>query len=167
MIVSKTFGSFVIEMRKFTNVHGHDDSLPFTAELWVNHKPIAQCFNDGWGGECQITPNPTNIELYNKVKAIVEKTNNYLDNAKWFYTIPNLADLMAAECLDAKFLEKQQKNGLVFRSPQNQMVCIPFKTNKGKISIAKLMELPNGKDFINQTIKKYQDKGWTLLNNNL
>lgn len=167
MVISKTFGPFVIEMRKFTKVHGHDDTLPFTAELWVNNKSIAQCFNDGWGGECMITPNQKNIELYNKVKEIVEKTNNYLDNTEWFYTIPNLADLMAIECLEAKFIEKRQKHELVFRDLEKQLVCIPFKTNKGKISIDKLIELPNGKEFLSKTIEKYKEKGWTLLNTNI
>lgn len=40
-------------------VHGHDDSLPYSADLYasLNDKPftlIAHCSNDGWGGDSDI-----------------------------------------------------------------------------------------------------------------
>ncbi len=37
-------------------IEGHDDTLPYTAKLCLNGKPVCSCFNDGWGGVTEIKP---------------------------------------------------------------------------------------------------------------
>jgi hypothetical protein len=43
-------------LRDFKLQDGHDDSIPYSAILCVNDKPICKCFNDGWGGQTEMTP---------------------------------------------------------------------------------------------------------------
>ena len=46
-------------LRKFSEVKGHDDSLPYVATLYINNKKVCFLHNDGWGGETTI------VEIYN------------------------------------------------------------------------------------------------------
>ena len=43
-------------LKDFKVQEGHDDSLPYTAILCFNKRPICKCLNDGWGGQTEMTP---------------------------------------------------------------------------------------------------------------
>ena len=60
-------------------VPGHDDTLPYTAKLCLNGRPICSCFNDGWGGVTEIKP----LEI--KSQAIMSSMRLKLAQYKWVY----------------------------------------------------------------------------------
>ena len=54
-IVNCIFGAMgTISLKNVEQRYGHDDSLPFQGDLYLNNVMIATCWNDGWGGETNI-----------------------------------------------------------------------------------------------------------------
>lgn len=100
---SPEFGCNVIQcgknrftLKDFRKQSGHDDSLPYTAILCMNNKPICRCTNDGWGGLTDTKP--INLESEVLMKSIEVNLKNY----KWGYmggdfvlTIDFIADILA------------------------------------------------------------------------
>ena len=43
-------------LKEFKLITGHDDTLPYSAILCVNGKPVCHCVNDGWGGTTEMHP---------------------------------------------------------------------------------------------------------------
>lgn len=78
---------------------GHDDSLPFGGTLHLNGKPMATCYNDGWGGEAYY--NPLNDEAIKKLERVKERLKDYVlveaDNERnrWALDLPFLMDTLA------------------------------------------------------------------------
>lgn len=163
--IEKTFGKYVIEMRKFREIDGHDDSLPYKAELWVGNKKIAECFNDGWGGDTIITP--IDAELFNEVAKVVCSTNGLFGEEKWNYTMPCLSDELAYNYVEELHIEKNQSDKMLFK--KNGLIYgITFKSGKRDcVPIDELLLSKNGEDKIRETVKKYEEKGYKLLNNNI
>jgi len=89
-------------MRNFKNMIGHDDSLSYIAELWAKHISgefmfkIADCFNDGWGGQTDITfvDNELTKEIIDKVSQFKWK----LGKSKFELTMDFIADILACTC---------------------------------------------------------------------
>lgn len=84
-------------MRRYLPVNGHDDTLPYQADLYLNGKGFCHCFNDGWGGETQLTPmGRTTSE---KIKEVNQRLK---DNYSWKFknmtfkvTLDFIADTIA------------------------------------------------------------------------
>lgn len=79
---------------------GHDDSLPFGGTLHLNGKPIANCYNDGWGGEAFYEPLTT--DAYKILADAKEKIAKYDfvgsmngKDYRWTLTLPFLIDELA------------------------------------------------------------------------
>lgn len=162
----KQFGIYVIEMRKFKKIIGHDDTLPFVAELWANGKHIANCHNDGWGGDTATIP--TNIELFNEVAKVVCSTKGAFNEADWNYTMPILADELADKCLFNVTVQKEQKKGLVFMAENGNLITVPFKTKiRSVVPISEMLLTQSGQKLIKETIQKYTNQGMKLLNSNI
>ena len=66
-------------LSEFKVQEGHDDSLPYSATLCLNGKPICKCFNDGWGGKTGMQA------LDNQTKVIMTSIENNLRNFKWSF----------------------------------------------------------------------------------
>lgn len=64
-------------LKDFKLQNGHDDSLPYSAILCVNDKPICSCLNDGWGGLTEIIP----INVHSR--DMLEKINKNLSSYGW------------------------------------------------------------------------------------
>lgn len=80
-------------LTSFTELVGHDDSLPYQAELRINGCPLGICFNDGWGGMTEITA---------KSPILVKRLNDELEECKWgsmgmemSLTLDFIADILA------------------------------------------------------------------------
>lgn len=56
---------------------GHDDSLPYSAILCLNKKPVCKCVNDGWGGQTELTP------LDIQAKAVMASASVTLSKYGW------------------------------------------------------------------------------------
>lgn len=66
-------------MRDYRPQEGHDDSLPYVGILCCNGKPLCKCFNDGWGGETEMTP------VGVAEGAIMRSIANKISDFKWVY----------------------------------------------------------------------------------
>ena len=165
-MVKKIFNKYSIEVKKVREVMGHDDSQPYNAELWVNKKHIADCFNDGWGGETQI--DIIDAKMFKEVADVVCATKGAFGEPNWQYDMPTLADELVALVLKEKYIKKMEKKGLVFDVPNGQTICVPFTTPTRKnVPIAEVMLTTQGQELVKRTIAKYKAKGYTLLNTNI
>ena len=68
----------VFTMKNCQEIPGHDDSLPYVADLYCDGKMLCKCHNDGWGGETEFTVVP---ECASKMDAIMEHIGKY----QWVY----------------------------------------------------------------------------------
>ena len=97
-----------IVLMNVCEVFGHDDSLPFNAEVYVRKDNgilthVANAWNDGWGGE-------TNIDLISKdvqpllaeVECEVEKFIVPLGQYSFKANLPLVVELMASALLSKK-----------------------------------------------------------------
>ena len=66
-------------LQEFKLQDGHDDSLPYSALLCLNDKPICRCINDGWGGETEMQA------LDAQTKVIMASAMTNLRKFKWSY----------------------------------------------------------------------------------
>lgn len=88
-----------VEFTEFAEVEGHDDSIPYNAQVWINDCPCGVAFNDGWGGESEFK---SNGNYDNLVEAVKEEALKYRafwedDSKGWNaqLTFPLLLDLLA------------------------------------------------------------------------
>jgi len=111
-IECKISNELALRLENCKEVYGHDDSLPFNADVFVYDREdetgcfqrIATAYNDGWGGL-------TNIDtLHEKYQAKLCKINNYLrshfeiqckgTDVKWDVDLEYLISAMAYACID-------------------------------------------------------------------
>ena len=78
-IECKISKDFSITLKHLKEVFGHDDSLPFNAEVYVTNKEwgltdrkVATAWNDGWGGSTNIGPESKTDQI------ILDTLNGYL-----------------------------------------------------------------------------------------
>lgn len=83
-------------LKDFKLQEGHDDSIPYTAILYMNDKPVCKCFNDGWGGITELTA------LDATSKALMASSVITVGKCKWSYrgtefdlTLDFIADTLA------------------------------------------------------------------------
>jgi hypothetical protein len=109
-ITCKINDNITLELRKVVEVRGHDDSLPFNADIYAyrNGKKKAEyvgyAYNDGWGGQSVIKCEnedikPTIQALDNELRTMKVP---YVYNSKITYlpaSLDFLIELMAEECL--------------------------------------------------------------------
>jgi hypothetical protein len=102
--------NLVIKLENVHEVYGHDDSLPFNADVFVLNPEmglpcltkVAQAWNGGWGG-------PTCVQAHlPKYREIVEQLNNFLKEHyksvygeySWDYSLDNLVEELACIAVD-------------------------------------------------------------------
>lgn len=159
-----TFGDHTFTLIDFKEIDGHNDSLPYKASIKMDDTVIAKGMNDGWGGDTQITV--LNKELYDKAEKLLKK---HKDEYGFTYNLSYLMDILACREADylnvLKYVKQNQSKELLFQDNKTQkIIFVKFKNN---YSIAQLLKMSNGKTALLQTIKKYQEKGYKLLNTNL
>lgn len=107
-ISCKIDDSLTIELRNVRETYGHDDSIPFNADIYayVGGKKratyVGYAYNDGWGGmstiKCEKAMQPTMQKLADDLRELVVPyycgTMNYLPASLDF-----LIDLMVESCL--------------------------------------------------------------------
>lgn len=158
--IKRTYGNFTFELKAFREIAGHDDSLPFTASLYINNKRVATVTNDGWGGDAVVYPNGKNSALLDiAMKAVAQ----YEPDAYW-HNIGALCDLMASEIVDAKMTDKFIKKhpfDLIFRN-ERHIVAVPI-TNKAGLHVdaSKVATINSG--LIKSIIEKYVKQGYTHI----
>lgn len=110
-----TLGDYTFTLKNFHRVNGHDDSLPYTATIYVNGKRTFNAFNDGWGGE-------TNFQTIDKAKVNEQTINDYLSGNKfpwctyanvtiYYNRLACVADSLADNADLRKTLSRMKKKG--------------------------------------------------------
>lgn len=163
--IFKVFGKLKIEIRKYREVMGHDDSLPYNAELWVNNQHFADCFNDGWGGETTILPKDN--KLLEEVCTTIGRESITQFGHTFQYTLPILADELAVLFATEKTIERNSKDGLVFKENES-IFFVPLKNkDKNIVPIREILSTASGQKFLKSVIEKYEQRGCVLLNRNI
>lgn len=137
-------------MRKFElkKVKIHDDmseeTMCFSAELWVDGKHLADVSNRGHGGS---------NDFY------VHKPFKYNDIAEFDTLDGEVAIFEEADRIDV--LKKHQSKGIVLRKGSELSVV------KFPIGITKWKKHPQYESWNNNVVEKYTAQGYEVLNKNL
>ena len=96
-----------ISLRNVREVDGHDDSLPYKADVYVNRHVVAELFNDGWGGDTDVTVcNGYASELLKRIHHWVtdnyafEYKDNHGEIVQYPLDLGYVFDTATHECLD-------------------------------------------------------------------
>lgn len=116
---------------------GHDDSLPYQAEVFIFDKEnnpdgsmafqkIGEVWNDGWGGEScfTLTDRRNRFQDYQKkVTELCEAHQMYWDGKPFAsYKLTDLLDIMAECYLYLGVSEKSRKDTLLYRFDDDPVV---------------------------------------------
>lgn len=97
-----------IVLMNVRKVFGHDDSLPFNAEVYVRKDNgilthVANAWNDGWGGETNIDPISKDVQpLLIEAECEVEKHIVPLGQYSFKARLSLVVELMASALLSKK-----------------------------------------------------------------
>ena len=88
-------GKLKFTMKDFKRVDGHDDTLSYSAILCVDKKPLARCYNDGYGGQTEINYISDDI---NEVEKIIAGYQWKYGKMKFDLCLEFIADILAQTC---------------------------------------------------------------------
>ena len=123
---------------------GSEETPNFVADLYDNGTHVAEVSNDGRGGSNYV--HPVNGGKYESVR----KYDNLDVECDIFGMV-----------YDYSAVTKYQSNCLVMKKGNT------LQTVKFNVSIAKLKSSPNDKTWLENKIKDYQKKGFTIINRNI
>jgi hypothetical protein len=116
-----------LTVTKVKAVRGHDDSQPFEGILLADGKPVADLFDDGWGGEVQIhwKGGKENAEVWAAIMALGEERHlkehpeEGLEKAKESARLYGVGELtqMACDALMVKRMVRLAKKNVLFITP--------------------------------------------------
>lgn len=90
----------VLELRNCVEVMGHDDTLPFNAQVFLNTVHVANAWNTGWGGDAEfrLLPNVP-ADIFSGVEEALGKITllKAYPDSRWRLT--GLFDHMAEESI--------------------------------------------------------------------
>ena len=113
------FDTLEVGGHKFTlkgckEVVGHDDSLPYVGRLYIDGKQVCTLYNDGWGGETNITQILNESLLKKATDDIKGKAiptfpwdNIKLPSDITLTNIQEIADLIACTCVEVNARTKK------------------------------------------------------------
>lgn len=83
-------------MPNAVEVFGHDDTLPYNGTLYADGVPIADFWNDGWGGNSEYSIKDGMEEKFNEIK---ERITNYsVVGTDGYMPLPLTMDFLADIC---------------------------------------------------------------------
>jgi hypothetical protein len=123
---------------------GSEETPNFVADLYDNGNHVAEVRNDGRGGSNYVQP--VSGGTYESVR----KYDNIDVECDIFGMVYDYADV-----------SKHQSNSLVMKKGDE------LHTAKFSMSISKMKKNDKAIVFLNNTIKKYESEGFTIMNRNL
>ena len=152
-----------------------EETIAFTADVFVNGKKVAYAKNDGCGGSTYYHPYPNADRALLKAaedycKALPPQKSEYGDKTfelpqdlesvidEWVYRVHN-------EKADAKFQKQLVKNmdkGICYGTT-SQYQIVSWKGNP----ISRMLQLQNGRAAIRATLLRLQSEGKNILNTNI
>lgn len=147
----KTINGITFQLCSFKIIDGHDDSIPFSGNLYANGIKIGEALNDGWGSDAEFyrTNAKRNQKFVDEIEAMLKETpiwpdDNLLHNVK--YTFGKLCDILAYD-MEEYNIFKKMKN----KNPNNIIFVDEYHTKY--ISVQPTNDL-------NDLISSYQEKGY-------
>lgn len=109
--ISTKLGKYTVKLANVELTVGHDDSLPFKANLLINGKIVAYVYNDGWGGDACI----------NRIahEDLLQGLRNFLAQKKEVFTLHG----------------KEYTLPLSVESVCDTLACVSFDTNLKRFDI--------------------------------
>jgi hypothetical protein len=152
-----------------------EETIAFTADVYVNGKKVAYAKNDGCGGStyynrypnsdnallneaeayCKSLP-PEKSTLGDKTLELPQSLESVID--EWVYRVFNEKETAKFQ----KKLEKNMEKGLCFGTPDHYEII----TWKG-LTIPQMMAIGKGRDVLRAKILEMESKGKKVLNTNI
>lgn len=92
-----------LELKNCKEVMGHDDSLPFNADIHLNGKHIGSAWNTGWGGDAEYRLSHDITEADKTALKEVKQCLNRIQSLKCFsdsrWRLELLFDFMAEKAI--------------------------------------------------------------------
>lgn len=163
-------GGHTFRLKNCIEVNGHDDSLPYTATLYIGNKKVCNLFNDGWGGITEITK-IFNKDLLNKaqddIKGVAwvtypwEREMSLMAKLK-FQTITEITDYIAETYI---WFDSFTKNKKLVKKLNYTIIAINKSQEVKTISISHVKNdisgmIERSEKYCNALIKD----GWFILN---
>lgn len=155
-----------IELKKIkTNLQFSKETTMFQAELWVDGIKVADCSNDGHGGN-------TDIRAYGKEnRAVIEKCEAYFktlpkekfEDFEFEQNLEGYIDDLLQKHLEEKELKSSMAKGVVYEDKEGVVRIITWK----KFNIAKMLEIENGRKAISDCIARLKKENCQILNTNI
>lgn len=169
---SKMVGGHKVEIRSYKEVAGHDDSVPYQAKVFVDGKEVAVAYNDGWGGQTNVSA--TKESAYPVLKEVEKYIHEHKNDEELFMgeyqgirlyhtDLASICDTLATNFGNRKIASKKADKCLVLYCPQNETICtVPFFTVK-TLKFSDFVGDHKFKTLWYDTIAKYEAKGYTIL----
>lgn len=148
----KTINGITFQLCSFKIIDGHDDSIPFSGNLYANGIKIGEALNDGWGSDASFyrTNAKRNQKFVDEIEAMLKETpiwpdDNRLSEVK--YTFGSLCDILAFD-MEEYIILKKMKN----KNPNN--IIFIDKNHTNFVSV-------NPTDDLNKIISIYKEKGYS------
>lgn len=122
-IDSMQFGKTIVTLKKIKEQVGHDDSLPFAAELYINDVYVGITYNDGWGADAIVEGRTSKTLSKEKLDEILKKADEEISlyDAKYkeytlpYATINQVCDEIASFYFSMKpIVKRTQTNNIVY-----------------------------------------------------
>lgn len=101
--ISTLIGNHTVELHNCREVKGHDDSLPFEANLFIDGNYVGDVHNDGWGGVANVIV-LEHADLAEEVNAFLKgKKEHFVLYGKEYaisVTLNDLCDSLAYYAID-------------------------------------------------------------------
>jgi len=127
-----------------------EETVAFTADLYVDDKNVGTVKNHGQGGSHDIYLDPAHRDLYKK-----------LSNMDTEFLISELV-------VEVDLLKRQQSKGFVLRKPSDDpIMSFEYATSKFPMPITKLRQHKDYKNWLKKQRQSFAQEGWKVINTNL
>ncbi len=159
-----------IELKKFQHYPElSEETLAYSAEMYVGNVKVASCKNSGKGGSTEIRPYPGKKEIVQQAQEYAESLpdKEYELMGQHFSvssTLETYVNDKASDLIKKNLIEKLQKKNFVLKKDENLFtVELPTRYN----TMTKMLKVDGGKEYLRLHIRKYIKEGYTLLNTNI
>lgn len=163
---SLDFGGTLIELKRLKEISGHDDSIPFCADLYINYKKIASVMDDGWGGPLtysNITPNCD--KLIDETKEKVKKYDWLIKGEAYPYDLDMaIQEIVYRRLSFSKTIKKYENECIISYDPRTDKLLKNLLKGKPQDINKLMMEKPN---MVLLLINIIHNKGEIVVNTNI
>lgn len=155
------------------NMMFSEETICFKADLYLDGKKVGHCENDGHGGDTNyygtkqfFSDDIKKMEEYCKTLPKIKYGDNEWENSlSWF--IDETIEKYVNEREKKKFQKKMEKDMLtklvLGKGDPNRYEVVGWKG----VTIEQVINHPNGRKVLKETIQNMKNEGYTILNTNI